>query len=244
MNVTAERTVRDVARENPVAPRVFEKFGIDYCCQGDRPLSEACRTANLAIDSVLDALEMAELAAHSLEKQRNWSDETLTDLICHIQKTHHRYTRDELARIAPLLDKVCGVHGKNHPELLEIRQTFQALSQELTTHLMKEEMILFPYLIRMEESIIAKEPVVPAPFGLVENPISMMEAEHDNAGSALRAMRQASKGYSAPSDTCVSYEALYQALAELESDLHQHIHLENNILFPRAKAMANVRRSD
>ena len=99
MNVTAERTVRDVARENPAAPRVFEKFGIDYCCQGDRPLSEACRTANLAIDSVLDALEMAELAAQGLEKQRNWSDETLTDLIWHIQKTHHKYTRDEFARI-------------------------------------------------------------------------------------------------------------------------------------------------
>ena len=119
MNVTAERTVRDVARENPAAPRVFEKFGIDYCCQGDRPLSEACRTANLAIDSVLDALEMAELAAQSRENSAIGPTKTLTDLIWHIQNTHHKYTRDELARIAPLLDKVCGVHGKNHPEPLD-----------------------------------------------------------------------------------------------------------------------------
>jgi regulator of cell morphogenesis and NO signaling len=104
-------------------------------------------------------------------------------------------------------------------------------------HMMKEEMVLFPYIVKMEESIIQKEPILPPPFGSVQNPVSMMEHEHESAGNALRAMREASSGYTAPSDACVSYQTLYKALAEFEADLHQHIHLENNILFPRAIAM-------
>jgi regulator of cell morphogenesis and NO signaling len=241
MSVTAEKTVRELALENPAAPRVFEKLGIDYCCGGNQPLSEACRVANLPLDDVLDALEMAGETARSAQKDRNWVREPLSELILHINSTHHKYTREELARLAPLLDKVCSVHGKNHPELLIIRKTFLALAQELTTHMMKEEMILFPYVIRMEEAAIANEPALPAPFGTVQNPVTMMEQEHESAGSALRAMRQASSGYSAPPEACVSYQALYRALAEFEADLHQHIHLENNILFPRAIAMENAR---
>jgi regulator of cell morphogenesis and NO signaling len=145
--------------------------------------------------------------------------------------------REEIVRLGPLFEKVCGVHGKNHPELLHIRAVFGGLAQELTTHLMKEEMVLFPYIARMEEAIIEREPVLPPPFGKVANPVAMMEHEHDSAGNALRAMRSASNGYPAPDGACVSYQALYRALAEFEADLHQHIHLENNILFPRAIAM-------
>jgi regulator of cell morphogenesis and NO signaling len=118
-----------------------------------------------------------------------------------------------------------------------VRSIFQGLAQELTHHLMKEEMVLFPHLIRMEESVLEKAPVVPPPFGTVQNPIFMMEHEHDSAGDALRAMRKATKEYTAPAEACVSYRALYQALGEFEADLHRHIHLENNILFPRALAM-------
>jgi iron-sulfur cluster repair di-iron protein len=140
-------------------------------------------------------------------------------------------------RLSPLFDKVCSVHGQNHPELLQIRGLFQGLSQELTTHLMKEEMVLFPYIVRIEEAAIEKEPIVPAPFGTVQNPVSMMEHEHDSAGNALRAMREGSNGYSAPADSCISYQRLYKTLAAFDTDLHQHIHLENNILFPRAIAM-------
>ena len=241
MSIAIEKTVRELALENPAAPRVFEKLGIDYCCGGNQPLSEACRAANIPVDDVLDALEMAEYSARNAQKERNWNVEALTDLIAHISSTHHKYTREELARIPALLDKVCSVHGKNHPELLTIREIFRALAEELTTHLMKEEMILFPYVLRMEEAFIANEPALPAPFGAVQNPITMMEHEHDDAGKALRAMRKASDGYSAPSEACVSYRALYQALSEFEADLHRHIHLENNILFPRAIAMENKR---
>jgi regulator of cell morphogenesis and NO signaling len=240
MSVTVEKTVRELALENLAAPRVFEKLGIDYCCGGNKPLSEACRAANIPLDDVLDALEMAEHSTRNAQKERNWNDAPLADLIAHISTTHHQFTRQELARIPALLDKVCSVHGKNHPELTTIREIFRSLAEELTTHLMKEEMILFPHVMQMEEASIAKEPALPAPFGAVQNPISMMEHEHDDAGNALRAMRKASGGYSAPSEACVSYQALYHALLEFETDLHRHIHLENNILFPRAIAMENT----
>ena len=237
MNVTTEKTVRELALDNPVATRVFEKLGIDYCCGGNKSLEEACRAAKLNPDQVLDALDKAEQSARAAQEEHNWQTEALADLIAHIKNTHHVYTREELARLGPLFDKVCSVHGKNHSELLQIRGFFQGLAQELTTHLMKEEMVLFPYVKRMEEAAIENEPMVPAPFGTVQNPVSMMEHEHDSAGNALRAMRAASNGYAAPADACVSYQTLYRALAEFEADLHQHIHLENNILFPRAVAM-------
>jgi regulator of cell morphogenesis and NO signaling len=163
--------------------------------------------------------------------------ESLADLITHIKNTHHKLTREEMARLVPLLEKVCSVHGKNHPELQQVRGSFQSLVQELTTHMMKEERVLFPYIVRMEEAVIQKEPILPPPFGSVQNPVSMMEHEHDSAGNALRAMREASCGYTTPGDACISYQTLYKALADFEADLHQHIHLENNILFPRAIAM-------
>jgi regulator of cell morphogenesis and NO signaling len=237
MSVITEKTVREWALENPAATRVFEKLGIDYCCGGNQSLDQACRAANLPMDQVLDSLEMAEQAARVAQKVHDWRREPLADLVAHITSTHHKYTREEIARLGPLFDKVCSVHGGNHPELLQIRTTFGGLAQELTMHMMKEEMVLFPYVVRMEEAVIQHEPVLPPPFGSVQNPVSMMEHEHDSAGTALRAMRQASHGYAAPPDACVSYQTLYRALAEFEADLHQHIHLENNILFPRAIAM-------
>ena len=237
MGMTTEKTVRELALENPAATRVFEKLGIDYCCGGNKSLEEACRAANLSMDEVIDSLEMAEQSARAVHKDHNWQTELLADLVAHINSTHHKYTREEIARLGPLFDKVCSVHGRNHSELLQVRASFQGLAQELTMHMMKEEMILFPYLVRMEEAVIQKEPVLPSPFGSVQNPVSMMEHEHDSAGNALRAMREASSGYTAPPDACVSYQTLYKALAEFEADLHQHIHLENNILFPRAIAM-------
>jgi len=240
MTMTAERTVRELALENTAATRVFEKLGIDYCCGGNQSLGDACRASNLPVDQVIDSLEMAEQAAHAAQKNREWQTEPLGDLITHISNTHHKYTREEMARLVPLLDKVCAVHGKNHPELQQVRASFQALVQELTTHMMKEERVLFPFIMRMEEAVIQKEPVLPAPFGSLQNPVSMMEHEHDSAGNALRALRNASSGYTAPGDACISYQTLYQALAAFEADLHQHIHLENNILFPRAIAMENT----
>lgn len=240
MSVSTARTVRELALEIPEATRIFERVGIDYCCGGGKSLEEACAAANLSVDEVLDSLELAEQDAKIKQKERDWPAEPLADLVAHITGTHHKYTRDEIARLRPLFDKVVSVHGTNHPELQHIRAVFHGLAQELTTHMMKEEAVLFPYIVRMEEAVIQREPVLPPPFGSVQNPVTMMIHEHDSAGDALKAMRQATAGYTPPGDACITYQTLYKALGDFEKDLHQHIHLENNILFPRAIDMERV----
>ncbi len=237
MSVTTEKTVGELALENPGATRVFEKLGIDYCCGGGQTLEQACQAAHISIGQVTDALTVASQTASTTAPARNWQAEPLSELIAHIQSKHHVYTREEIARLGPLFDKVCSVHGKNHPELLSLREVFSGLAEELTTHLMKEEMALFPYILRMEEAVVANEPVLPPPFGTVRNPVAMMMHEHDGAGNALRSMREIANGYAAPPDACISFQTLYRALADFEAYLHQHIHLENNLLFPRAIEM-------
>ena len=241
MSVMTEKTVREIALEFPGSTRVFEKLGIDYCCGGSQPLEQACQAAKVPLEQVVDSLEMANLAEHASVEDRDWQAEPLSELIAHIQNTHHKYVREEIARLGPLADKVLAAHGSRHPELTAIRSTFGELSRELTTHLLKEETILFPYIVRMEESAIQREPVLPPPFGSVGNPVAMMMHEHDVAGNALRDLRRTSSGYTTPPDACVSYRTLYGALAEFEQDLHRHIHLENNILFPRAIEMERGR---
>jgi regulator of cell morphogenesis and NO signaling len=233
MSITAEKTVRELALENPAATRVFEELGIDYCCGGDQTLERACVAARVPLERVADSLGKAA----ATPPERDWQSEPLSELIAHIKSTHHRYTRDEIQRLRPLFNKVCEVHGRNHSELIQMRETFSALADELTMHMMKEDAVLFPYIVRMEEAVIAHEPVLPPPFGTVRNPVHMMMREHDSAGEVLRALRAASHGYTAPPDACLSYQTLYKSLAGLEADLHQHIHLENNVLFPRASEM-------
>jgi len=234
MKVSGTKTVRDLAVEIPNATRVLEKYGIDYCCGGKRSLEEACSAAKLPVEDVVKALETAASAATAGSVLPSGS---LAELMSHIVKTHHKFTREEIARLKALLEKVCSVHGENHPELLVIRDTFFGLAQELTMHMMKEENVLFPYIVRMEGAVVKNDPVAPAPFGTVQNPVRMMMQEHDGAGEALRQIREASLDFSAPKDACISYQTLYQALPAFETDLHQHIHLENNILFPRAVEM-------
>jgi regulator of cell morphogenesis and NO signaling len=243
MNFDATQTVREVALSIPAATRVFERLGIDYCCGGNKSLREACNQANLPIEQVLQSLQSAASAQSREEnaarqgQSADWRSAPVTDLIAHIKHTHHKYVREEIARLAPLFEKVCGVHGDRHVELCEIYREFRALSQELATHMIKEEMVLFPYIERMEEAVVAGDPILPAPFGTVHNPVGQMVHEHDSAGRSLVRVRTFSQAYTPPADACVSYRTLYSALAEFERDLHQHIHLENNILFPRAIEM-------
>ncbi len=237
MNLTMEKTVRELAMENPGAAKVFEKLGIDYCCGGKQTLEQACLAAGVESGKVVNALAAAQSIGEAKANATDWQSTPLADLIAHISTIHHEYTRQAIARLGPLFDKVCAAHGANHPELFELRQTFGNLGAELTTHLMKEELVLFPYVERMEESVVQKEPIVASPFGSVQNPVAMMEHEHDSAGDALRRLRSDSNGFVPPPDGCASYQVLFRSLAELEADLHQHIHLENNILFPRAIAL-------
>src|SRR6476661_779647 len=146
---TAAKTVREIVIENPSSTRVFEQLGIDYCCGGGKSLEQACLNANLDIDRVVDSLEKSQ-ALPSSQAARDWQKESLAALIAHIENSHHKYTREELTRLALLFDKVCAVHGKKHPELSRIREAFEDLYQELVGHMMKEEMVLFPCIKRME----------------------------------------------------------------------------------------------
>jgi regulator of cell morphogenesis and NO signaling len=151
--------------------------------------------------------------------------------------THHVFTKEELARLDPLMAKVCSVHGKNHPELHEVHTLFQGLAMELAMHLRKEEEVLFPFIVQMEKSVTLGNSIPVPPFGTIQNPIRMMEREHEGAGDVLARLRTMSGNYTVPPDGCASFQTLYQALQDLEADLHQHIHLENNILFTRAIRM-------
>ncbi len=236
MTLAATSTVGEIAAEMPSATREFEKLGIDYCCGGSRTLGQACSEANIPIEETLARLERSAASAQGHAGQ-DWPSLLLTDLIAHITSTHHVFVREESPRIQALAAKVVGVHGKNHPELVQVQDIFNALAEELSVHLMKEEQVLFPYVSLMEESTLAGEPAPPAMFGTVVNPVRMMMQEHDGAGDALRMLRSITNNYALPQDACISYRTLYQALQGFESDLHQHIHLENNVLFPRAVAM-------
>jgi len=221
----------------PGATRVFEKMGIDYCCGGAKPIAEACQSAGVTVEEVVRSLEQAEAANQTPAGTKDWRAESLASLITHIHDKHHVFTREELDRIEPLLAKVFSVYGERRPELLQIQALFADLKRELLLHMKKEENILFPYIIQMEEAVTAGLSV-PAPmFGTVGNPVRMMMVEHDGAGEVLRRIRQLSSDFTPPADACVSYRTLYGALEGLEHDLHQHIHLENNILFPGAIKM-------
>lgn len=240
MTATATKTVREFAVENPNATRIFESLGIDYCCGGHKPLTEACAAANVSIDDVLTRLEQAEAQAAQNAAYRDWQKESVTALIDHIVSTHHMYVKSESPRIQQLLAKVVSVHGQNHPELLRVQEIFSALAQELASHLMKEEQILFPYLVQMDAATGTAASAPSSCFGTVQNPIRMMMFEHDSAGDALRDLREVTSNYATPADACITYKTLYQAIEAFEKDLHQHIHLENNILFPRSLEMENA----
>jgi regulator of cell morphogenesis and NO signaling len=228
------KTVRDFAVELPEATRVFEKLGIDYCCGGDKTLRDACLASGVSPDKVVGLLEESRHEAADSDESINWNSAPLSDLAAYIVNKHHRFTREELLRLRELLAKVCSVHGENHAELHRLRIVFTGLQDELTSHMLKEEQILFPYIQNLEFAIAHGKPAPRPLFGTVRNPIRMMIQEHDDAGQALRALREASSNYRVPADGCMSFHTLYQALEEFEKDLHQHIHLENNILFPRA----------
>ncbi|HEV8590014.1 MAG TPA: iron-sulfur cluster repair di-iron protein [Pyrinomonadaceae bacterium] len=234
MNINATTKVRDLALALPQSTRVFEKLKIDYCCGGSQPLAQACATAGLDIESVMKMLEQAGQTAEQKNGAIDLQNATLSELIAYILDKHHVYTKDEMTRLEPLMDKVVGAHGANHSELLAIRDLLRQLFLDLRPHMFKEEQILFPYILELERAQTANRPAPFAPFGTVNNPIRMMMMEHDTAGDLLREMRKLSSDYKVPADACISYKTLYEALEEFEQDLHQHIHLENNLLFPKA----------
>jgi regulator of cell morphogenesis and NO signaling len=232
--LSLNKTVRDVALEFPQATRVFERLKIDYCCGGDKPLGEACKRAGVEV-AILE--QMLDEASQTAAKNNGLVDPqtaTLRELIGYIIDKHHAYTKDEITRLEGLLDKIIAAHGEYHPELQDIGRLFQALCADLRPHMFKEERILFPYIVELEKSVLQSRAAPFAPFGTINNPVRMMMMEHNTAGDILQKLRILTSDYTVPPDGCISYATLYKALEALELDLHQHIHLENNILFPGA----------
>jgi regulator of cell morphogenesis and NO signaling len=229
--LTPETPVGQWVVERPSRARLFERLGIDYCCGGAKPLDRACREKGLDVAAVLRELQAAE-AADVGPDEFDAAGATMTALVDHIVATHHDYLHREMPRLAILSDQVAAAHAARHPELTELRAVFDSLREELMFHMLKEEKVLFPVIKRLEAA--AEMPELPC--GSVANPIRVMEHEHDDAGAALARLRALTDGYTPPADACPTYRALLAGLAGLEADLHRHIHEENNILFPCARA--------
>jgi regulator of cell morphogenesis and NO signaling len=235
MSFTGETKVKDIALSNPAARQMLEEAGVDYCCGGGKSLHEACLHIDVPTEDILKRLR--ENSKDISPDEANWASAPLVDLTRHIRDKHHRYVREAIARVQPLLDKVGAKHGQNHPEIADIQRLFTEVGREMIMHMQKEEQILFPYIDAVEKAANAHGSVEPPFFQTVRNPIQAMMKEHDAAGELVKQIRKASSEYTAPADACPSYQALYQDLREFEADLHQHVHLENNILFPRAVEM-------
>lgn len=231
----ATATVGQLVAERPARARVFENLGIDYCCGGKKTIEEVCQKKGLDATSVLQVLAAAEAAGADNGQQQDWLTAPLTELCDHIVQTHHAYLQQELPRLSQLVEKVAGVHGENHPELKEVRYTFALLRAELSEHMMKEERILFPMIKDMEAGRAEA-----MHCGTIDRPIAVMEDEHDRAGAALEQIRKLTNDYALPEGACGSYQVMLSGLAELEVDMHQHVHKENNILFPRAMKLAEA----
>jgi regulator of cell morphogenesis and NO signaling len=226
-------TVAELAANSLAAVRIFEKHGIDYCCGGKRPLEDVCRQKGQDVRLLAQELEAA-LQGNAID-ERDWRAAPLHQLIDHIVTVHHASLRRELPAIQGRLDKVYRIYNHRYgPTLVGLPEAFTALRAELEPHMRKEEAVLFPFVRAVEAARTAREPVPRIPFGTIGNPIRLMETEHDRAGQMLRKIREITKDFDLPAHACVTYKALMNGLIELEQDLHLHIHLENNVLFPRA----------
>jgi regulator of cell morphogenesis and NO signaling len=224
--VTPGRTLAELVTERSAAARVFERFGLDYCCRGDRTLADACAAAGL--DAAAVAAELEGLGGGA---DVEWATLDPPALAEHIVATHHVYLREELPLLQALAAKVLGVHGERHPELADVERLVRALWAEIEPHLDKEERVLFPAIGALFDG------PCDFPFGTVANPIRVMIGEHDQAGQILAELRTVSGGFEPPAGACTSYRLLYERLAAVEHDTHVHIHKENHRLFPAALAL-------
>ena len=220
-----EMTVGALVSESPARSRVFERHAIDYCCGGKRTLEDACRKKGL--DPALVIVEIESVDAGPRDDGINPSDMTMTELADHIEQTHHAHLREELPRLTALTEKVAAVHGDKYPWLKEVKDTYADLVAELEPHMQKEEQILFPMIRELDRATASPE----FHCGSVGNPIKVMEHEHDNAGNALRRLRDLTTDFTPPQNACNSFRAMLDGLATLEANTHEHIHKENNVLF-------------
>jgi regulator of cell morphogenesis and NO signaling len=234
MLVLEEVKVGDVVSSNINAAHIFKKYGIDFCCGGGISIHKACEKGNVDMKSLLQDLNNLDGKVMPSQNFKNWE---LDFLIDYIINTHHIYVKESIEMLDAYASKVAKVHGEGHPPVLEIYQLFLAVAAELTAHMHKEEVILFPFIKNLVATIKTHASLAHPPFGTVQNPIRMMEEEHEKAGDLLKEIARLSNNYTPPDWACNTFKALYAKLDEFEQDLHLHVHLENNILFPKALAL-------
>ncbi|PRY87622.1 iron-sulfur cluster repair di-iron protein [Mongoliibacter ruber] len=235
METIAKRKVGGIVAENFRTAKVFTEYGIDFCCKGGISLEAACEKHGVSIDKLIKDLNEVAVLAESVK----YTDMGMSELIDHIVNTHHAFVEKSIPTLKSYLLKLAEVHGDRHPELLKIRDLFLEASDGLTAHMKKEELILFPFIKAMQAADDNGFPLSQPHFGHIDNPISMMEHEHDTEGERFRQMSELSNAYTTPTDGCQTYRVAFAMLSEFEEDLHTHIHLENNILFPKAKELYN-----
>lgn len=233
MATITEKKVGKIVAENFRTAKVFTEYGIDFCCKGAVKLSDACSTRNLDIEEIVEKLE----AVMKVADQSPYQAMSLSQLIDHIVSTHHKYVEETIPALKFYLEKIERVHGDRHPELTPVREEFFQAADALTVHMKKEEFVLFPYIKAMEDAKSNNFPLSKPHFGHIENPISMMEDEHDTEGERFRRIYSLTQGYTPPVDACQTYRVAFSLLQEFEEDLHTHIHLENNVLFPKAMVL-------
>jgi regulator of cell morphogenesis and NO signaling len=242
MEITSRTRVADVATEHPAAIRVFQRYGIDFCCGGKRALADVCGELNLELGQVKEDLE--RVLAGPREERSSWQSGSVAEVIGGIVGRYHRPLDDELPRLAQMMAKVLSVHGERHPELADVSGIFRSIREELRPHMRAEEEMLFPYILRLEAAARAGDAEAARRSASLAGPLAAMEDDHVRVGSALAALRERTGGYRAPDDACNTFRGLYHGLEELERELHAHIHVENNILFPLAAELeAGLRRS-
>ncbi len=229
LNLDSNQTVGDLVRQNPNRARVFEKLKIDYCCGGKLPLSQVCEKRGLDASMVLQQIATMDAAVES-QDLIDVDAMTLSELADHVEATHHAFLREELPRLDFMTERVATVHGDRDHRLQIVRDAFVALNTELVPHMMKEERVLFPLIRQLEASS------APQVFhcGSIANPIRQMELEHDHSGRELAILSESTDGYVPPDWACNTYRAMLDSLRRLEADMHQHVHKENNVLFPKA----------
>ncbi len=236
MIATEHKTIGEIVADDYRAAAIFENFGIDFCCKGNRTIEAACASKDVNPGVVRDTLDKLSDSnqATAFPDFASWPSDLLAD---YIEKKHHRYITETTPVLQQFLDKLCSVHGHRHPELLEIAREFNASAGELAMHMKKEELILFPYVRRMVTALNSNGKMDPAHFGSVATPVKVLMDEHTMEGDRFSKISELSDNYTPPADGCTTYKVAFQMLRDFEKDLHLHIHLENNLLFPQAEAM-------
>lgn len=233
MKINEDITIGEIVAKDNRTASVFESLGIDFCCQGNRTIDEVCETRNIDSRDLIEDIQKV-LQEPKITQINDYNIWTLDKLALHIEEKHHKYVEKQIPVIKQNLDKICTVHGKQHPELFKVQELFNASAGELSMHMKKEELVLFPFIYKMVKFKKENKPYEIPGFGTVQNPIQMMMDEHDNEDERFRQINKITQNYRIPDDACESYRACFAYLQEFDEDLHLHIHLENNILFPKA----------